>query len=239
MQLTDGVFKDIKAGVEKKFVVLNTSEMQGILYMELQVQELLDRIKTEGIEAANAEASAMKAQAREDAAAVVSEAEVRAKAREAEAEARIATMEKAAELALYQASRDAILSLRLKVQAFMEEVVRTEAAQVFDAGFLASALPEILKAMGSEGKGDLTVLLSEKSLKSMDAALAGRLARELGRGVEFRPYAGLDAGFRIAFRDSAVQYDFSAQAVASILSARMGEHLASSLKKAAEKLEQA
>jgi V/A-type H+-transporting ATPase subunit E len=207
--------------------------------MELQVQELLDRIKTEGVEAARVEASAIRAKAEEDAQALISDAESRAREREAEAEARIATMEKAAELALSQASRDAILSLRQKVQAFMEEAVRADASQVFDAAFLASSLPDILKAVGSEGRGDLTLLLPEKSLKTLDAALAGRLAKELGRGVEFKPYAGLDAGFRIAFKDSAVQYDFSAQAVAAILSARMGENLASSLKRAAEKLEKA
>ncbi|MCX7026852.1 MAG: hypothetical protein NT061_05040 [Spirochaetes bacterium] len=207
--------------------------------MELQVQELLERIRADGVNVAKVEASAIKARAEEEARALVANAEIRAKAREAEAEARIATMEKAAEMTLSQASRDAILSLRQKVQAFMEEVVRAEASQVFDAAFLASNLPELLKAMGSEGKGDLTVLLSEKSLKSLDAALAGRLARELGRGVEFKPFAGLDAGFRIAFSGSAVQYDFSAQALASILSARMGENLASSLKIAAKKLERA
>ena len=207
--------------------------------MELQVQELLDRIRTEGIEAAKAEATTIRARAEEDARSLLSDAEGRAKAREAEAEARIATMGKAAELALTQASRDAILSLRQKVQAFMEEVVRTETSLVFDASFLASHLSEILKIMGAEGKGDLAVLIPEKSLEALDAALAGRLAVELGRGVEFRPFAGLDAGFRVAFKGSAVQYDFSARAVASILSARMGENLASSLRKAAERLEQA
>ena len=207
--------------------------------MELQVQELLDRIRTEGVEAAKAEASTIRARAEEDAKSLISDAEGLARAREAEAESRIATMEKAAELALSQASRDAILSLRQKVQVFMEEVVRTEASLVFDASFLSSHLSEILKVLGDEGKGDLAVLLSEKSLQSLDDALAGRLALELGRGVEFRPFAGLDAGFRVAFKDSAVQYDFSARAVASILSARMGERLASSLRKAAEKLEQA
>jgi V/A-type H+/Na+-transporting ATPase subunit E len=207
--------------------------------MELQVQELLERIKADGVEAAKAEASAILAKAEREAQTRIAEADVRAKARESEAEARIATMEKAAELALSQASRDAILSLRQKVQAFMEEAIRAEAAQVFDATFLTSVLPDLLKTMCNQGKGGLSVLLPEKSLKSLDSALAGRLAKELGRGVEFKPFAGLDSGFRIVFEGEAVHYDFSAQAVASILSERVGEHLASSLKRAAEKLERA
>jgi len=205
--------------------------------MELQVQELLDRIKAEGVNAAKAEASAIKERAEEGARALFADAEGRAKAREADAETRIASMEKASALALLQASRDAILSLRQKVQAFMEEVVRAEVSQVFDSVFLASCLPELLKTMASEAKGGLTILLPEKSLKAIDGALAGRLAKELGRGVEFQPFSGIDAGFRIVFEGSAVHYDFSAQAVASILSARVGEALAASLNKAAEKLE--
>jgi V/A-type H+-transporting ATPase subunit E len=205
--------------------------------MELQVQELLEQIKTEGVDAAKAEASAILAKAEQEARTRIADANGRARVRESEADARIAAMEKAAQLALSQASRDAILSLRQKVQAFMEEAIRADASKVFDSAFLASVLPELLKAMG--GEGDLTVLLPEKTLASLDAALAGRLARELERGVEFKPFAGLDSGFRVVFSGAAVHYDFSAQAVASILSARVGENLASSLKNAAEKLEQA
>ena len=66
--------------------------------MELQVQELLERIKADGINSAKVEAAAIRARAEEQAKAIVGEAESRAKLREAEAETRIATMEKSAEL---------------------------------------------------------------------------------------------------------------------------------------------
>lgn len=205
--------------------------------MELQVQELLDRIKADGVDAAKAEAAEIKRKAEAEAGALLEAAEAKAASREAEAEARAAALEKASALALTQASRDAILSLRQKVQAFMEEVVRDEAAKVFDADFLTSYLPELLKAMGTDSGSDLTIFVPEKRLADLDAALAARLSKELGRGIEFRPFPGLDAGFRFSFKDSALQYDFSAQALAAILAARVGELLASSLRKAAEQLE--
>lgn len=194
--------------------------------MELQVQELLERIKSEGVEEARAEAGRIVAAAEEKAKAIAAAAEKKNGEAEAAAERRIAAAEQASRLALVQASRDTILALRASVQAFMDGVLRAAGSEVLDAKFIASILPDVLKAMMKETSGDLQVLLPPSTLAALDSALANRLASELGRGVQFKPFDGVDAGFRVAVEGSAVHYDFSAESVAAILASRVNARLA-------------
>lgn len=198
--------------------------------MELQVQELLDRIKSDGVDVARAEAAKIVAAAEDRAVALQSSAEKKIAEMERSAESRIEAMEKASRLALLQASRDTILGLRQKVQAFMQEAVLASTSEVLDSSFIAKILPELLVSMAKGSDGKLSILVSPKVLASMDSALANRLSKEMGKGVEFKPFAGIDAGFRIAMEGSTAQYDFSAASIADILASRVNERLAECVK---------
>lgn len=200
--------------------------------MELQVQELLERIKSEGVDAARAESDRIVAQAEEKAKNIVAQAEKAVRESEEASKARIEAMENASRLALVQASRDTFLALRQKVQLFMESAILSTTTEVLDAEFLVKFLPDLLKEMAKDIGGDLTVLLPPKTLASLDAALANRLAGELSRGVEFKPFAGIDSGFRITVEGSSLHYDFSAASVADILSSRVNARLAECVREA-------
>lgn len=194
--------------------------------MELQVQELLERIKSEGTDAARSEAEKIIAQAEDKARSIIEQSEKTTREMEEASKARIEAMEKASMLALSQASRDTILALRRKVQAFFENMLVAASAETFDAAFLAKVLPSLLKEIATVSSGDLAVLLPAKTLSEIDQALAARLSKELGRGVEFKPFAGLDSGFRVGVSGSSVQYDFSAESVAEVLASRVNARLA-------------
>jgi V/A-type H+-transporting ATPase subunit E len=204
--------------------------------MELQVEELLEKIKADGVEVAKREAERIVAEANEKARGIVAAAESQAREIEKSAEERLKAREKASDVALQYAARDTMLALRKKVQVFLEEAIKADTRQVLDAASLGRYLPELLLAMAKDNEGDISIFVSPKTLSAIDAGLAGRLAAELGRGVEFKPFDGLDAGFRVSFKDDTVQYDFSAAAVAEILSRRVDAHLAECLKTAASAL---
>lgn len=198
--------------------------------MELQVQELLDKIKSEGVDVARAEAGKIIAHAEGKAKAIVSEAEKDVAELVAGARLRIDSMEKASRLALIQASRDVILALKGKVEAFLREAILTSTAEVMDAAFISKLLPTLLQSMAGETTGDLAVLLPPETLRTLDGALANRLSRELGKGVHFKPFNGIDAGFRVAVENTAAQYDFSADSVAEILASRVNARLGECVK---------
>ena len=194
--------------------------------MELQVQELLERIKSDGIDAAQAEAGRIVSGAQAQAKALVADAEKRAADLEAAAQTRVAALEKASKLALAQASRDTILALRARVQEFMSAAIQSSTVETLDAKYIATLLPEVLAAMAKDSGGDLTVFLPAKTLEALDGALANRLAKEIGVGVQFKPYDGIDAGFRVAVDASGARYDFAAESVADILASRVNARLA-------------
>ncbi len=194
--------------------------------MELQIQELLQKIQSEGVDAARAEADKILADARSSASALTDAARKKAGELEAEARAKIESAEKASKLALIQASRDTILGLREKVQTFMDAAVLSTVKETFTADYCATLLPSILAKLAADGSPDLTVLLPAKTLAQLDSSLASRLSSELGTGVTFKPFAGVDAGFRVMTSGSSAHYDFSAEAVAQIIASRVNARLA-------------
>jgi V/A-type H+-transporting ATPase subunit E len=202
--------------------------------MELQVQELLERIKTEGVDTAKKEAQAILDAAKTKADSIVASAEAKAAELDAATKLKIEAQENASRLALVQASRDSILALREKVELFMREAIKRSSDELFSSAFLEKILPDILAQMVRGTEKDLSVLLPEKSLKALDSALAARLSAELGKKVLFKPFAGVDAGFYISVEGSSLRYDFSADAVAEILASRVNARLGECVKAALE-----
>lgn len=202
--------------------------------MEIQVQELLERIRNEGIESAKKQADEILAEARARAEDIVTKASHDADNLLADAQQRIRALEAASKESLLQASRDTMIALRQSVQKFFEAALRTDINAALDSNVLAQVIPDILKALSTTEKaGDFEVLLPPAVLASLDKGLASRLAKDIGKGVEFKPYPSIDAGFRVAVGGSAAHYDFSADVIAQVLSARVNRILAEYLKEAA------
>jgi V/A-type H+-transporting ATPase subunit E len=194
--------------------------------MELLVQELLQKIKNEGVDSAKKEADSIIASAHSKAEGIVASAEKKALHIEAQSKAKAEATEEASRLALVQASRDSLLGLRHKVQVFMQDAVLAKTGQMLDSKFLSALLPDLLSAMIQKDSSDISILLSEKNLASLDDALANTLSEKIGHAVTFRPFAGLDAGFRVVMEGSNAQYDFSAESIAAILASRVNSRLA-------------
>jgi V/A-type H+-transporting ATPase subunit E len=200
--------------------------------MELQVQELLERIKSEGVDKARKEAQAILDEAKTKAESIISSAEAKAAELDAATRLKIEAQENASRLALVQASRDSILALREKVELFMREAIKRSSDELFNSSFLEKILPEILVQMAKGTDIDLSLLLSEKSLKTLDSALSARLSAELGKKILFKPFNGVDAGFYVSVEGTSLRYDFSSEAVAEILASRVNARLGECVKAA-------
>jgi len=201
--------------------------------MDIQLQELLDKIRREGVDAAEAEASRIVADAEARKAAILADAEREAKAIRAKADADAARAGDAGKAALAQAARDLVLGFKDGLSAALDAVVRADVAAAYGPEVLAESIPLVLKAIaGSAASGDLEVLVPEEAAKKLDARFAARLGAELKKGVTIRPFPGLDAGFRIAEKDGAAYYDFSAGELAEILARRLNPRVAEAVRSA-------
>ena len=201
--------------------------------MEIQLQELIDRIKKDGIESASQEAARLKREAEGEAQRVLEAARKEAADIVARGKQESERSEKAGIAALEQASRNLILAFKAEVEALLDKIVLRESSAAYGEDTFKTALPDILKAWVSKG-GDkgIDVLLSEADLNKLQSWFSSKLSAEFKGGVELKSDRNLSAGFRIGEKDGSAYYDFSAESVAELLSSYLNPRLAATLKTA-------
>ena len=203
--------------------------------MEIQLQELIDKIKKDGIESASTEAARVKRDAESEAARIISAAQKEAADIVSRGRADAERSEKAGIAALDQASRNLVLAFKGEIQALLDKLISQETVSAYGEDTLKAALPEILKAWVSKSGSDaLDLLIPGGELQKLQSWFNDKLVSEIKKGVELKADRNLGAGFRIANRDGSAYYDFSAESVAQLLSAYLNPRLAEILKNAAK-----
>ena len=205
--------------------------------MDIQLQELVDKIKKDGVDAASAEADRIVQEAEGKAKSIVANAQ-----REAESIVRggkesAEREKKAAEDAIRQAARNLLISFRDGIEAQLSAIIRAETDKALDASALKAALPDVIKAWAAE-KGDagLEVLLPANKLADVQSFLLSQLKGKVAGGIEISAGEGIEGGFRIAEKDGSAYYDFSAEAVADLFSSYLTPKVAELMKAASKEL---
>ncbi|GHU17237.1 V-type ATP synthase subunit E [Spirochaetia bacterium] len=206
--------------------------------MDIQLQELIDKIKKDGIESASEEASRLKAQAEAEAKHIVDAAAREGEAIISRAKTEGEKFEKAGIAALEQASRNLVLAFKTEIQSLLDKIVAQETASSYSEDTLKAILPDLVKTWASKGsdsgnQGSFDLLLSDSDLKKLQGFFNDKLAAELKKGVELKADRNLGAGFRIASKDGSAYYDFSSESVAELLAAYLNPRLGEILKTAA------
>jgi len=202
--------------------------------MEIQVQELIDKIKKDGVNAASEEASKIRVEADAEARRIVDAAKKEAEEIVRSGKQDAERFEKAGIAALEQASRNLVLAFKDEIQALLNRIVNEHVTAGYNGDVLKTALPELLKSWAAKGTDNLAVILPESELSSLQAFFGEKLTEELRKGVELKSSRKLSSGFHISNREGSVYYDFSAEAVAGLLSAYLNPKLAEILKKSSK-----
>ncbi len=200
--------------------------------MSQQVQELIDKIKTEGLAAADQKSRELEEQAKRNAQGILNEANKRAQDLLLDAEEEIRKKQEASRTALQQASRDTLLSLKKEVQKLLQKVI---AAQVADA-LPPQKLSEIISAIahkavdGKSADAGIAVVLSPKDLQELRDGFLAKLQKQLKHPVHFQAAEDIGKGFTVSFDSGRSSFDFSQEALAEYLSVYLNEELAALLK---------
>lgn len=203
--------------------------------MEIQLQELIDQIKKNGVEAAESEAASILEAAGEEAAKIRSEAAAEAEKILAEAREESARFAQAGEDAVRQAGRNLLISFRESVNRELDGIMKREVDAAYSSAEAAPVILKAVEAWAAQGEGeDLSVLLNARDLERLEGAFLTLLREKLAAGVTLKPRDDFDGGFRIALKNDTVYYDYSAQAVAEMLAAYLNPKVAALLKEAAE-----
>lgn len=200
--------------------------------MAQQVQELIDKIKAEGIQAAEQKAKDIEAQARKKAQDILQEAERRAQELVRTATEDIKKKQEASRMALAQASRDTLLSLKKDIQKLLQKVVATQLADALTPPRLAEIIAQVSQKAIDEklAAGGIEVALNAKDLAELREGFLAGFQKQLKQPVTFQPSEEIGKGFTVSFDQGKSSFDFSESALAEYLSAYLNEELAALLK---------
>lgn len=203
--------------------------------MDFQLQELIDKIKKDGVSSAEAAAAQITADAEKKAASIVEEAQKKSDDMIKNARAEIARLEKASEDAVTQACRNMLITFRDSLIAELDSLIQSEATKAYSSDLMKTLIPETVKAWSKNADAsELSVILSEKDLKSLENELKAALKAEIAKGLEIKPDSALSAGFRIGVNNGAAFYDYSAESVADLFSAYLNPRVAAIMKESAK-----
>ncbi len=185
---------------------------------------LLTKIRTEGIDAAQAEAEAILTKAREEAARIVAEAKTAALATAEEAKREAARHAQGAEATVRQAARDVLIKLGQDIEDLF---VRTLGGAVDEALKPDKLIEDLVRAAVETyiGKGDAAELVVPESLLP---AVRKLMAARKEVTVVTDPLMG--TGFRVRLSGGRVEHDFSGAAVTETLASHLRPRLAALLK---------
>jgi len=198
------------------------------------VDELIRRVRDEGVGQAKETSEQMLSEARHEAARIVAEAEAEAQAARGEAAAEIAADKQAATEALQLAARDAVLELVAGVsRAFEEHVKRLVSSATMDEELVRTVV--LLLA----GKAAETVTLDKDLEITVSHALFGEgaesdeareglrerskkqilaISREMLReGVELIPSSEVQGGAKVRLVDENLEIDLTDKAITALL----------------------
>ncbi len=177
--------------------------------MEIQIDDLVQSIKRDGIEQARKEADAIivtaKAQANDIIAASKAEAERNLENARREIESSKAL--------ILQAQRDAVLSVRKELGTMLERIMADKVAKELSEASLAKL---VIAAIGDDDPAKFSVEIDEAK-----ASIRSTLAKQIEKGLEIHPAKG--AALRLCCKDGSGFYDFSDEQIASLLKPFLGE----------------
>ncbi len=205
--------------------------------MAEQIQELIQKIKSEGIEAAQKKADAIEEDARKKAEEIVSRARREADRLKKDAENETEKMRENARVNLQQASRDMLIQLRKKIEAVLQTIVRDD----IDAGLSVERVAGIIEKVvvnyleSKPPKEDITVLLSPEDLGRLKKGFIEKLQKKCKEGLRFAPAEDIGKGFSISFDGGKSSFDFSDESLAEYLSAYLNPQLTDIIKNAVAK----
>ncbi|UCF99025.1 MAG: V-type ATP synthase subunit E [Spirochaetaceae bacterium] len=203
--------------------------------MDVQLQELIDKIKLEGIKSAEQESARVLKEAEHKANDIIAAAHKEASGIISSAKEEVHRFEQTAKEAVQQAGRNTILSLRTRITELFDALIAQETKEALSPKVLEEAVVSLIKAWSKEQTSNLQVLLSSSDLKKVEKQLKSRLAAELKKGVELKPFPELRAGFRIAMKDGSAYYNFTDQGIAEILAEYLNPKIAEIVQDAAKK----
>ena len=201
--------------------------------MEVQLGELIEQIKKDGVVAAEAEAKTIVDAAKTEAEKIVADAQAQAEKILTNAKVENERFTKSSEDAIRQAGRNLLISFRESVTRELKSIIGENVAAVYSSDALAGLIIGIVECWANKPDAeDIAVILNTEDLKRLEDTLLAALKEKMLKGITLKANDNFDGGFRIAVNNGSAYYDYSDEAVVDMLSNYLSPKVTELLKEA-------
>jgi len=200
--------------------------------MTQQVQELIDKIKKEGLAEVQEKSRQVVDEAEKKAAQIIAEAHRQAEALMAKAKQDNERHEQATQVALKQAARDMLLDLRKQIETVLDSIIKSEVKQALETSSLIKMIETVIVKYVEANKDikDISVALSAADLKKLKEGFIPKLKEKVKQPITFESEEAIQAGFTISFDEGKSRFDFSDEGLVQYLGGHVREELSTLLK---------
>lgn len=201
--------------------------------MEIQLQELIDQIKKDGVDAANDEAKSIIEKAKADAEKIIADAKAEANKILTNAKAENEKMVKSSEDAIQQAGRNLLISFRESVARELKVIIGENVTATYSSDTFVKLIINVVESWANKPDAeDLSLILNSNDLNTIESNLLAALKDKMLQGVTLKANDNFDGGFRIAVNNGDAYYDYSTDAVVDMLSNYLSPKVTELLRKA-------
>ena len=183
--------------------------------MDLKLENLIEKIKKQGVESGKKASDEIIQKATEEAEAIVKKAKKEADQYQKEAEKETRQFRENAELAIKQAARDSELLLKERITDLFDSILKQEVAKALTADVMKDLIIKIAGKWSS--KTDMEIVLSNQDKKKLKDTVLRGLKKRSKDSLTIQASPDLSHGFRIGIKDDNIYYDFSDESIAAML----------------------
>ncbi len=199
--------------------------------MSQQLQDLIEKIKKDGVDEASALSRDIEMQARKKAEQIIAQANQQAQEITLEAQAQKQKLMDATQVALKQAARDMLLNLRKEIKATLENIIAADVQSSLTSENLARLIEEAVRGyLQNATIQDIILKVNSKDLKVLQNGFLSELQTKLKQNLTLKPSDSMAAGFTISFDSGKSFFDFTDKSLAEYLAGFVNVQLALLLK---------
>ncbi len=191
--------------------------------MEVKLENLIEKIKSEGVEGAQRESNEIIEKAKKEADAIIANAKKQAEEIVAKAEIKAKQFQQNSELAIQQAARDGELLFKGKINDLFDSVFKREVKAALTPDFMKEMILKIVDAWKSGS--EVEVVVREEDKQKLQDLLFSSLREDVKKGVSFKVSSDIAGGFKIGIKDENVYYDFTDESIADVLKSFLNPRL--------------
>lgn len=193
-----------------------------------KLQELTQKLYTEGLSKGKEEGEALLAQAKAQAQDIIQQAREQAEAIIENARKEAADYKTKVEGDVKMASAQSLQATRAGIEnLIVAQAVEPVKGLLSDSTFLKEVIAAVAGNFSAQESADLSVILPEKLQKELEPFVRNELTKALGKGIEAGFSKKMSGGFRIGPKDGSYFISFTDESFAALI----GDYLRPATKK--------